>query len=206
MIVFPVTSYPWRSFLSIALLTVGVPLAVVALALFFAHAIPSWLLIFALAVALGFLLSLTVALLAVLLYVATRNEVSLREGTLHLKGGSFHQRVELPAITGARIVDLNTERELQPCQRENGVRLPGYRVGWFRLRDGAWTFVLLAAGRRAVYVTTTKGFSVLLGVKKPARLLNRLAVAEDFNPSDGIDTLYDTSTRAAYKQAGDSRH
>jgi hypothetical protein len=179
MIVFPVTSYPWRSFLSIALLTVGVPLAVVALTLFFAHAMPSWLLIFALSVALGFLLSLTVGLLAVLLYVATRNEVSLRDGTLHLKGGSFHQRVELPAITGARLVDLNTDRALQPRKRENGSRLPGYRVGWFRLRDGDWTFVLLAARRQAVYITTTKGFSVLLGVKKPERLLDHLGVAED---------------------------
>ena len=40
------------------------------------------------------------------------------------------------AAAQARVVDLTTTRELRPWLRTNGVGLPGYRAGWFRLQDG----------------------------------------------------------------------
>src|SRR3954468_15818617 len=38
-------------------------------------------------------------------------------------------------VAEARVVDLNHEPTLEPRARTNGVGLPNYRVGWFRLRD-----------------------------------------------------------------------
>jgi hypothetical protein len=174
MLVFPVTSYPWRAFAALIALTVILPLVVVAIALALAQTMPGWLFVFLVAVALGFMLSVSVGLSALLIYVATRNEITLRDGTIHLKGGSYHERVPLAAITGARIVNLARDRAVAPATRENGMRLPGYQVGWYTLRDGTWAFVLRSARTRAVYIETNREFAALLGVRQPERLLAQI--------------------------------
>lgn len=178
MLVFPVTSYPWKAFLAIVCLVTVLPLVVVGIVLFFAQAIPGWLLIFVLSVAIGFMLSITVGLTALLVYVTTRNEVTLRSGVLHIKGGSYHQRVTLDRITKIRIVDLGSDKAFAPSVRENGIRLPGYQVGWYTLNNGTRAFVLRTTRNRAVYVETSADFSVLLGVKDPEALFRQLNLAD----------------------------
>jgi hypothetical protein len=174
MTVFPLTSFPWKAFLGVSAITVVLPLAVIAGVLFSAQAMPNWALIFVLSVSIGFMLSVTLGLSAFLVYVLTRNEVSIRDGSVHIKAGFFHQRVKLPEIGAPRVVDLRAERDMAPDTRRNGVRLPGFQVGWFTLKNRARAFVLLTGRERVVHVPTTKGFSLLLSLKEPELFLEQL--------------------------------
>lgn len=174
---FPVTSYPWRAFAALVSTITVLPLVIIGMMLAFFGAVPGWVTVLALAVAIGFLLSITVAFSALLVFVLTRNEITLRNGTLHLKGGGFHERVEVDAISDIRTVDLTATPALTPGKCENGVRLPGFRVGWFRLGDGSRAFVLLAGGRQAVYIQSRQGIAVLLGVRDSMALLATLSSA-----------------------------
>lgn len=174
MHVFPIRTYPWRAFAVISGALTGTPLALIALALVFVNTLPTWLFIFAVAVAVGFLLSVNVALVVLALYVATRNEVTIREGTMHLKGGEFHERVPLDSVIEARIVDPARETALRGLRRRNGMTLPGFRVGWYQARDDRKVFVIRAGQRQAVYVRTRIRFDVLLGVTEAKELAERL--------------------------------
>lgn len=174
MHVFPVAAYPWRAFWLAFSILIAAPLAVVGAALAAAPIIPSWLFIYALVVPLGFMLSLLIALTALLLYSVTRNEITLRKGTLHLKGGAFHERIELTAITYAEIIDIEHNKERAPVMRENGLGLPGFQIGWFTLANGACAFVMRSGGKRMVYIETSQDFRVLLGVKNPEKLLAQI--------------------------------
>ena len=52
--------------------------------------------------------------------------------------------------------------------------MPGYRSGWFRLRDGEKALLYVTDPTRVVYVPTTEGYSVLLSVAEPDVFLSSL--------------------------------
>ena len=56
------------------------------------------------------------------------------------------------AVNQARIVDLNNEPPLNPRFRTNGIGLPGYRVGWFRLRNGDRALAAITRPKQVLYV------------------------------------------------------
>jgi hypothetical protein len=58
-----------------------------------------------------------------------------------------------------------------------GTGLPGYRAGWFRLKNGERALVYLTDDRRAVYVPTTAGYSVLVSPGEPDQFLAALRQA-----------------------------
>jgi hypothetical protein len=55
-----------------------------------------------------------------------------------------------------------------------GTAYPGYRAGWFRLRNGEKALVYLTETNRTVYVPTRNGYSVMLTPQQPERFLERL--------------------------------
>ncbi|MFO7302396.1 MAG: PH domain-containing protein [Acidobacteriota bacterium] len=68
---------------------------------------------------------------------------------------------------GVASVDLATRPDLRPRRRTFGTGLPGYRAGWFRLQNGEKALLYLTDQRRAVYVPTTAGYSVLVSPRNP---------------------------------------
>lgn len=116
------------------------------------------------------------------LYVRGRN-VSLR---LDASGVTFDaplygrtiRRTDL-IIDACKVVDLSREPELEPSWRTNGVGLPGYRLGWFKLKSGAKALVYLTHGPRAVYLPTNKGYVLLVGLKDPKSFVVALGSARD---------------------------
>ncbi|MES1178488.1 MAG: PH domain-containing protein [Myxococcales bacterium] len=74
----------------------------------------------------------------------------------------------------ARVVDLEREPGLKPRLRTNGVGLPNYRVGWFRLRDRERALCFLTATDRVVYLPTKQDYALLLSAENPAALLDAL--------------------------------
>lgn len=77
-------------------------------------------------------------------------------------------------ISFARILDLGQEPDLRPGIKLYGVGLPGFRSGWFLLRDRERALVLLAGLSRAVYLPTSRGYALLLSPDRPEEFLAAL--------------------------------
>jgi len=74
-------------------------------------------------------------------------------------------------VDSARIVDLSHELTLRPRSRRMGTALLGYTSGWFTLDDGEKALLYLTDRRRAVYLPTTKGFTILVSPIDPEGFL-----------------------------------
>lgn len=77
----------------------------------------------------------------------------------------------------ATVVDLRTNRELQPTLRTNGIGMPGYAAGWFRLRKGEKALLFVTDPSRVIYLPTREGYSVLMSVTEPERFIEALRAA-----------------------------
>ena len=95
---------------------------------------------------------------------------------LRIVGDLYGRTIGASDLRGgaSRIVDLDAERELAPAARTMGTALPGYRAGWFRLRNGDKALLYLTDTHRVVYVPTRLGYSLLLSATDPDGLLASL--------------------------------
>jgi hypothetical protein len=95
---------------------------------------------------------------------------------LRLRGDLYGRLIPRAQIRAgaARRVDFRVASELTPQRRTLGTGLPGYRAGWFRLRNGESALLYLTDPSRAVYVPTTAGYSVLLSPAEPDAFLAAL--------------------------------
>ena len=74
----------------------------------------------------------------------------------------------------ARVIDLGERPEYRPMLRTNGLGLPGFRSGWYRLRNGNRALVAVAGGQRLLWIPTRAGHDLLLQAHDPHALLERL--------------------------------
>jgi hypothetical protein len=91
----------------------------------------------------------------------------------------YSRRIPLADLDLARadIVNLDASSPLRPKWRTNGIGLPGYRVGWFRLKDGSKALLAITRRNNVLYLPTRDGYVVLMSVDNPSRLLARLRSA-----------------------------
>ena len=165
----------WATLISeVSAVGLGLPVIIAAAALAFAHLLASWLVILVVACALAWVFAINLALLALTLFVATRNEITIRGGTMHLKGGEFHERVPLDTVVAATVVAASANDGLKGLKWRNGITLPGFRVGWYQRRGGRFVFVLATRASPLLHVVTDNRFDVLLGVDDPTALAERL--------------------------------
>jgi hypothetical protein len=76
---------------------------------------------------------------------------------------------------GIRIINLNEKSEYTPYLRTNAIGFPRYFEGWFRLRNREKALVLIRGKtKKAVYIPTTKNFSIILGTENPESLVKSL--------------------------------
>jgi hypothetical protein len=59
-------------------------------------------------------------------------------------------------------VSLVDRRDLAPRWRTNGIGLPGFRAGWFRLRNNDKALVLLTDPFQVTYLPTSEGYVLLV--------------------------------------------
>ena len=88
---------------------------------------------------------------------------------LRLEGDFYGRLIPVAQLRAdeARRVDLADEPGLVPRRRTLGTGMPNYQAGWFQLRNGEKALLYLTDRRRAVYVPTTDGYSVLLSPSDP---------------------------------------
>jgi len=75
---------------------------------------------------------------------------------------------------GVKVIDLSLEQEYQPQRRTNGVGLPGYLEGWFRLKNKEKALLFVTDRSSVVYVPTSDNYSVLLSVRESKDLVELL--------------------------------
>lgn len=125
---------------------------------------PFWIMIPVFLILVGVLIALYLSL------TGSRNaRFEVSSDGLRLRGDWYGRRIPASEIrtTDVRRVDLDQDRNLQPRTRTMGTALPGYRAGWFRLRNGEKALLYLTDAKRAVQVPTTEGYSVLLSPADP---------------------------------------
>lgn len=132
--------------------------------------------------ALWFLAAIGALLLALLLLFAffayssraTRFEIS-PEG-LAIRGTLYGRAVPWSAleVDQASVVDLRTDADFRPRLRTNGLGLPGYRVGWFRMRRPGKGLLFVTDPTRVVALPTRDGYTLLLSAREPAEFIAAL--------------------------------
>jgi hypothetical protein len=137
-------------------------------------------------VRMGWAFALSALLLAVFVVVSWLLFTSLRSATtaqflvspagLKLRGDVYGRVIPMQKLRleGAKPVDLRVEDALEPKRKLNGTNVPGYSSGWYRLDSGEKALLYLTDRTRVAYIPTTDGYSVMLSVEEPSRLIESL--------------------------------
>lgn len=121
------------------------------------------------------------ALWGVLMYALRRHRLVLEDGALQVATSFYGRRLALAELRldGARVIDLDEHTGFRPMLKTNGVSVPGFRSGWFRLRNRERALVATAAGKRVVWIPTHAGYGLLLQPRHPQALLDALEKMAD---------------------------
>ncbi|MCI0432082.1 MAG: PH domain-containing protein [Gemmatimonadetes bacterium] len=115
-------------------------------------------------------------LLAVAMVGTQRSRIELHEDRMVIRGDLYGRTIPYARLlTGeARIVDLRGEPSLAPVSRRVGTGLPGYRAGWFRLRNGTKALVYVTESSGVLYIPTREKYVILFSAQQPGVLLAEL--------------------------------
>jgi hypothetical protein len=116
-----------------------------------------------------FILAFVAVLMVGTVRGARTSQFDVAPAGLSLRGDWYGRTIPWSDIdaSGVKRVDFVLSPELRPARRTIGTGLPGYSAGWFRLRGGERALVYLTDRSRAVYVPTTRGYSVLISPADP---------------------------------------
>jgi hypothetical protein len=124
----------------------------------------------------GLILFLVMGVLGAAVVGARSARFEVSPAGLRLRGDLYGRFIPAEQLHGASAARVNfaAEPELMPARRTMGTGLPGYRSGWFRLRNGETALLYLTDMSRAVYLPTTEGYSVLVSPAEPDQFLSAL--------------------------------
>ena len=124
-----------------------------------------------LAVLAAILLALA-AFLCVIAVSARSSTVELDAIGITIHSAFYGRTIPWSSVLGetAMPVDLTRRSHLAPSIRTNGIGLPGYGAGWFRLRNGNKALAFLSDRTRVAYIPT-RDYSLLLSVENPGALV-----------------------------------
>jgi len=87
--------------------------------------------------------------------------------------GKFIPRQSMD-LSNIQVVNLKTNTDLQAQWRTNGVGLPGYAAGWFKLKNGEKALVFMTDSEHVLYIPTNLGYAVLLSTPDTDKMRNAL--------------------------------
>jgi hypothetical protein len=113
------------------------------------------------------------ALLAYALWSARHTRFVVSSSGLQIQGDIYGRTIPFNQVIQdeVRVVDLTTDTDLKPGWRTNGIGVPGYKSGWFRLRNGDKALLFVTDLRRVLAIPTREGYTVLLSAQDPEGLL-----------------------------------
>ncbi len=106
-------------------------------------------------------------------YSARWGKFVVADGGLQIKGCLYGRAIPQDSINKERIkiVNLITEQSYRTVARTNGIGLPGYLAGWFRLKNGDKALLFVTRKTDVVYIPTSEGYCVLLSPSEPIEFL-----------------------------------
>ncbi len=113
---------------------------------------------------------------AYLLRSFRRHHISLDTAGIEVATTFYRRRLAFPDLdlAAARVVDLAEHTELRPMLKTNAVDVPGFKSGWYRLRNWQSALVAVSDGPRVLWLPTRLKYGLLLQPLQPQELLDRL--------------------------------
>ena len=101
-------------------------------------------------------------------WAVNRRSVELSASELIIKTGLYSRTLSRGSlrVESAKVTSLFDDRSVAPRWRANGVRLPGFQAGWFRLVNGERALLLLTDPHTVTYLPTIEGFSLLISTSE----------------------------------------
>ena len=119
------------------------------------------------------LLLTLVGLFSYIAYSSRTIQFEITKEGINIRGGLYQRLIPADSIIIAELkqIDIGKESPYKPVRRTNGIGLPGYASGWFKLRNGDKALLFVTDPSRVVYIATREGYSVLLSVQETERFL-----------------------------------
>ncbi len=130
-----------------------------------------------------------VALLVVLWPNHVRFEVT--SAGLRVRGSVYGRSIPATAIRldGTRRLTVDDTPGIYPNRRTNGIGLPDYLAGWFRLNDGRSALLFVTDWSRTIAVPTTAGYDLVLSPDAPDALVAMVKAPAAAGSAPGIFPL-----------------
>ena len=111
-----------------------------------------------------FMIALVAAAFALMWWALHRRSVTVTDSEVTIRAGFYGRTLPRRSLLmdKAEEVSLLDRREFAPRLRTNGISLPGFRAGWFRLRNNEKALVLLTNPFGVTYVPTSEGYALLI--------------------------------------------
>ncbi len=124
----------------------------------------------------GVLMLAGVAFFALIAYGSRHSSVEVSDAGLRIQALFYGREIPFTSllIEAARPLDLVKEKEYAPVLRTNGIGLPGYSAGWFKLRNGQKALAFVTDRRRVAMIPTRDKYLVMVSVPDPAAFLDAL--------------------------------
>ena len=123
----------------------------------------------------GFLLLLAGAF-GYFLYSSYNTTVSLTPDDVEIRGALYSRTIPLNQIDveEARVIDLALDKDFAPKLRTNGIGIPGYQAGWFKLKNGRKALLHVTNKSNILLLPTSGDYDVLLSVGNANTFLEQL--------------------------------
>ncbi|MFQ6372804.1 PH domain-containing protein [Shewanella sp. YIC-542] len=102
--------------------------------------------------------------------------LTLSAKTLDIRVPLYSQSIALTHLQVSQAKVINGADEARPSLslRTNGVGMPGYHLGWFRLDAGTKAFVAVSGVGDMLWIPTDLGYDLLLAPAEPQAVLQML--------------------------------
>ena len=114
----------------------------------------------------GIILLLLLGLFTFIGYSSRNVKFEVSDQGLRIKGAIYGRFIPKEDIAeeNAEIINLDANPQYKPRIRTNGVGLPGYSEGWFKLNNNEKALLFVTDRSKVVYIPTRQNYSVLLSV------------------------------------------
>ena len=119
------------------------------------------------------------------------SNITLAEGVLQINVPIYGRSIPLDRIDleSPRVIDLTASGEVRLTLRTNGLGVPGYQLGWFRVARDGRALVALTDRSSVAWVRLADGTSLLFSLRDPDAFLDALQAAGD-EPDEAQQSPY----------------
>lgn len=127
--------------------------------------------------------------LGYILYGSFHSTVTVDERSLDFDVPLYGRSIPRDSIdlTRARVFNMHESDELRFRVRTNGLAIPGYWIGWFKLTDKTRALVLLTDRSRVVHVPLKDGSALIFSIEAAQEFLQALSAAPASQTLDSLN-------------------